>query len=126
MRKAGFPRGRCQVDVEVRCLERPVHSGQRGGPIPDPVQILCRLIAGLTAKDGSLTVIAFESQPVLGSANQIVDSARARLSLRTVPDADPREAGQGLIRKLTTKPPYGARVEARLTLATGTIDRIHS
>jgi acetylornithine deacetylase/succinyl-diaminopimelate desuccinylase-like protein len=42
-------RGMCQVDVEVRCLERPVHSGQRGGVIPDPVQILSRLIADLTA-----------------------------------------------------------------------------
>jgi acetylornithine deacetylase/succinyl-diaminopimelate desuccinylase-like protein len=49
-------RGMCQVDVEVRCLERPVHSGQKGGPVPDSVQVLCRLIAGLTAKDGSLNV----------------------------------------------------------------------
>jgi acetylornithine deacetylase/succinyl-diaminopimelate desuccinylase-like protein len=167
-------RGLCQVDVEVRCLERPVHSGQKGGPVPDPVQVLCRLIADLTAKDGSLaipglykrvarttarqrarirrlpfdprkfalgaglldgvklvgeksysvferlwtrpslTVIAFESQPILGSSNQIVDSARARLSMRTVPDMDSREAGELLIRKLTRKPPHGARVEARI------------
>ena len=27
-------RGICQVDVEVQCLERPVHSGQWGGPVP--------------------------------------------------------------------------------------------
>ena len=33
-----------------------MHSGQRGGLVPDPVQILCRLIAGLTAPDGSLDV----------------------------------------------------------------------
>ena len=39
-------RGICQVDVEVQCLERPVHSGMWGGPVPDPVQILCKLIAG--------------------------------------------------------------------------------
>jgi len=26
----------CQVDVEVRCLERPVHSGQKGGIVPTP------------------------------------------------------------------------------------------
>ena len=49
-------RGMCQVDVEVRCLERPVHSGQRGGAVPDPVQILSRLIADLTAADGSLDI----------------------------------------------------------------------
>jgi acetylornithine deacetylase/succinyl-diaminopimelate desuccinylase-like protein len=171
-------RGMCQVDVEVRCLERPVHSGQRGGAVPDPVQVLCRLIADLTAPDGSLripglyrrvaratprqrarirrlpfdparfarstgllqgvrlcgerafsvyeriwarpslTVIAFESHPILGSSNQILDSARARISMRTVPDMDSRQAGELLVRKLTRKPPHGARVEARIVRST--------
>jgi acetylornithine deacetylase/succinyl-diaminopimelate desuccinylase-like protein len=171
-------RGLCQVDVEVRCLERPVHSGQRGGLVPDAVQILCQLIGSLTAKDGSLaipglyrrvrkpsarerarlrklpfksgrfgrhagllpgvkvtgerglspyeslwarpslTVIAFEAQPIQGSSNQIVDSARARISMRTVPDMDSREAGELLIRKLTTRPPHGARIEARIVRST--------
>jgi len=167
-------RGICQVDVEVQCLERPVHSGMWGGPVPDPVQVLCRLIADLQGKDGelnvpglykkvarpsgkqlkrirglpfdekkfkrdsgmmkgmklagekaysvyekiwtrpSLTVIAMESHPIRGSSNQIVDSARARLSLRTVPNMDGREAGRRLIEKLTRKPPYGAKVTAKL------------
>jgi acetylornithine deacetylase/succinyl-diaminopimelate desuccinylase-like protein len=167
-------RGLVQVDVEVRCLERPVHSGQRGGLVPDPVQVLCRLIAGLTARDGSLdvpglyrkvgriaprqrtrlrrlpfkrarfarhagllpgvtltgekgfspyeslwtrpslTVIAFESQPVLGSSNQIVDAARARLSMRTVPNMDSRQAGEQLVRTLVRRAPHGARVTARV------------
>jgi acetylornithine deacetylase/succinyl-diaminopimelate desuccinylase-like protein len=167
-------RGLCQVDVEVRCLARPVHSGQRGGLVPDPVQILCRLIGELTAGDGSLaipglyrrvaktparqrarlrrlpfeagrfarragllpgvrltgergfapyesiwtrpslTVIAFESHPLLGSSNQIVDTARARISMRTVPDMDSREAGELLVRKLTREPPHGARIHARV------------
>ena len=171
-------RGMCQVDVEVRCLERPVHSGQRGGVVPDPVQILSRMIADLTAADGSLdipglyrrvekltarrrarirrlpfdegqyarssgllkgvrltgekgfsvyerlwtrpslTVIAFESHPLLGSSNQIVDSARARISMRTVPKMDSREAGELLVRKLTAKPPLGAHVEARVVRST--------
>jgi acetylornithine deacetylase/succinyl-diaminopimelate desuccinylase-like protein len=171
-------RGLCQVDVEVRCLERPVHSGQMGGLVPDPVQILCGLIGDLTAPDGSLdvpglyrkvaklsprqrtrlrrlpfkagryqrhagllpgvkltrekgfspyesiwarpslTVIAFEAHPIAGSSNQIVDSARARISLRTVPDMDSREAGRLLVRKLTSRPRHGARVEARLVRST--------
>ena len=42
-----------------------------------------------------------ESHPILGSSNQIVDSARARLSLRTVPDMDGRKAGAQLVKKLT-------------------------
>ena len=40
-------RGICQVDVEVRCLEQPVHSGFWGGPVPDAVRILARLLADL-------------------------------------------------------------------------------
>ena len=35
-------RGICTIDVEVQALERPVHSGMWGGPVPDPVQVLCR------------------------------------------------------------------------------------
>ena len=166
-------RGICQVDVEVQGLERPIHSG-RSGPIPDPVQILCALIADLRAKDGSLnvpglyksvarpsakqlariralsfgetkfkreagmmpgmrlwgekrysvyertwtrpalTVIAFEARPFLGSSNQIIEAARARLSLRTVPRMEAREVGRLLVKKLTSNPPSGAKVTARV------------
>jgi acetylornithine deacetylase/succinyl-diaminopimelate desuccinylase-like protein len=168
-------RGICQVDVEVKCLDHPLHSGMWGGPVPDPVQILCRLIADLQGKDGqlaipglykdvarpkakqqkriralpfdekkfkkegglveglklwgekgytsyekmwtrpSLTVIAFEAHAIQGSSNQILDSARARLSLRTVPNVDGRKAGMLLVKKLVGKPPYGAQVTARIT-----------
>ncbi len=168
-------RGICQVDVEVRCLKQPVHSGFWGGPVPDAVRILTELIAGLEAKDGglaipglyasvattgkkqlrrmralpfdegkfrasaamkpgtrlvgekaysvwerlwtrpSLTVIALEAQKVQGSANQILDAARARLSLRTVPDMDAAAAGRLLVKKLTADPPAGAKVTARVT-----------
>jgi acetylornithine deacetylase/succinyl-diaminopimelate desuccinylase-like protein len=167
-------RGICQVDVEVKVLDHPVHSGMWGGPVPDPVQVLSALIAGLRNKDGSLdipglykdvaktgktqlkrirklpfsekkfkkegglekgvklwgekgysvyeqlwtrpslTVIAMESHPIQGSSNQIVDSARARLSLRTVPDMDGRKAGAQLVKKLTKNPPFGVKVDARV------------
>jgi acetylornithine deacetylase/succinyl-diaminopimelate desuccinylase-like protein len=43
-------RGIVQVDVEVQCLDHPLHSGMWGGPVPDPVQILCALIGGLQAR----------------------------------------------------------------------------
>lgn len=165
-------RGIVQVDVEVKVLERPLHSGMWGGPVPDPVQALCRIIADLTDKKGrlnipglydmvaessgaqrkrirslafnekkfkkdagmlkgielageqkysvyeriwtrpSLTVIAMESHPIQGSSNQIVDSARARLSLRTVPKMDGKKVGKLLVKKLTSDPPYGVHVEA--------------
>jgi acetylornithine deacetylase/succinyl-diaminopimelate desuccinylase-like protein len=168
-------RGICQVDVEVQGLGQPRHSGMWGGPVPDPVQVLCRLIADLSGKNGelnipglyrkvakpkakqlqrirklpfneakfkreagmmpgmalagekgysvyeklwtrpSLTVIALEARPIQGSSNQIIDAARARLSLRTVPNMDAREAGRLLAKKLTSKPPYGAKVTAKVT-----------
>jgi acetylornithine deacetylase/succinyl-diaminopimelate desuccinylase-like protein len=63
-------------------------------------------------------VIAFESRALRGSSNQIVEAARARLSMRTVPNMDSREAGELLVRKLTRRPPYGAHVEARLVRST--------
>jgi len=164
-------RGICQVDVEVQCLEHPIHSGMWGGPVPDPVQILCKLIAGLTKDDGSLdipglykmvakpskkqlgrirtlpfeeakfkkeasmmkgmtlagekgysvyeklwtrpslTVIAFEAREFQGSSNQIIDAARARLSLRTVPNIDGNKAAALLKKKLTSRVPNGAKLK---------------
>jgi acetylornithine deacetylase/succinyl-diaminopimelate desuccinylase-like protein len=66
----------------------------------------------------SLTVIAIEAHPLHGSSNQILDSARARLSMRTVPNMDAEETGALLVRRLTAKPPAGAHVSARITRTT--------
>ncbi len=167
-------RGIVQVDVEVSCLDRPVHSGDFGGAVPDSVRILCRILDDLRAEDGtiavpglyarvappspavlrrlrrlpfseaafrreagmlpgtkllrergrsvyeqlwrrpSLTVIAIEAHPLEGAVNQILDSARARISMRTVPNMDTRAAGEALVRKLTSKPPAGAQVTAKI------------
>jgi acetylornithine deacetylase/succinyl-diaminopimelate desuccinylase-like protein len=167
-------RGLCRVDVEVQGLRQPLHSGS-SGPVPDPVQILCAMIADLRRPNGALnvpglygkvarpsakqrarirrlplseakfkkdagmlpgvrlwgesgysvlerqwtrpalTVIALEARPFLGSTNQIIEAARARLSLRTVPGMDAREAGRLIVRKLTTRPPYGVKVTAKVT-----------
>ena len=167
-------RGIVQVDVEVKVLDHPLHSGMWGGPVPDPVQVLSMLIADLRNKDGSLnipglykdvaktgkeqlkrikklpfsekkfkkegalekgvklwgekgysvyeqlwtrpslTVIAMESHEIAGSSNQIVDSARARLSLRTVPNIDGKKAGALLVKKLTKNPPFGVKVSAKM------------
>ncbi len=166
-------RGICQVDVEVQCLDHPIHSGMWGGPVPDPVQVLCKLIAGLTKDDGSLdvpglysmvarpskkqlgriralsfneakfkkeasmmpgmklsgekgysvyeklwtrpslTIIAFEARQFQGSSNQIIDAARARLSLRTVPNVDGNKAAALLKKRLTRNVPYGAKVTVK-------------
>jgi acetylornithine deacetylase/succinyl-diaminopimelate desuccinylase-like protein len=58
----------------------------------------------------SLTVIAFEARQFQGSSNQIIDAARARLSLRTVPNVDGNRAAALLKKKLLSDMPYGAKV----------------
>ena len=49
-------RGLVTVDVEVRALRQAVHSGMWGGPVPDPVMALCRMLATLTNPDGSIAL----------------------------------------------------------------------
>jgi acetylornithine deacetylase/succinyl-diaminopimelate desuccinylase-like protein len=45
-------RGIVTVTVEVRSLASSVHSGTWGGPLPDPVMALARMIASLTDDQG--------------------------------------------------------------------------
>jgi acetylornithine deacetylase/succinyl-diaminopimelate desuccinylase-like protein len=49
-------RGLVTIEVEVRALKQAVHSGMWGGPIPDPVMGLCRMLATLTNPDGSIAI----------------------------------------------------------------------
>jgi acetylornithine deacetylase/succinyl-diaminopimelate desuccinylase-like protein len=45
-------RGLSSVDVSVRALDGPVHSGMAGGAVPDPVLALSRLLASLVDEHG--------------------------------------------------------------------------
>lgn len=49
-------RGNCTVDVEVRVMRQALHSGRGGGVVPDPIQVLARLISSLTTDDGRIAV----------------------------------------------------------------------
>lgn len=83
-------RGIVVVEVEVRALETPLHSGMWGGPVPDPTQALVRMLATLTDAAGRITVPG------------IYDD------VRPLSDADRRE-----FERLPTTPEY-FRKQARL------------
>lgn len=177
--EAGLPsittalRGLAGVEVEVRGLDHPVHSGMWGGPVPDPVMGLVRALAELSddrnrpaftgAWDGvrpldaeehkemealpfdeaairrdvgilpgtelvgdpempawgrifrqpTVTIVALEARPIEGSSNQLVESARARVSVRVVPDQDPQKVTDALVEHFSTRVPWGLEVEVK-------------
>jgi acetylornithine deacetylase/succinyl-diaminopimelate desuccinylase-like protein len=49
-------RGIAAVDVTVRSMHHPLHSGMWGGPIPDPVQALAKMIASCTDAKGRMAI----------------------------------------------------------------------
>jgi cysteinylglycine-S-conjugate dipeptidase len=49
-------RGLLDCQIEVRTLDHAVHSGRYGGPVPDALTALCRLIATLHTAEGDVAV----------------------------------------------------------------------
>ena len=147
----------CVVQVDV--LPQAVHSGSNGGPIPDAITALARILATLHTDDGdvaieglhdfpwegtritedelreeskvfpevqmigsgeltdrllsrpAVAVLGFDAPRVSESSNQIVPTARARVSLRLAPGQDPVAARDALVRHLEGAAPWGVRVK---------------
>jgi acetylornithine deacetylase/succinyl-diaminopimelate desuccinylase-like protein len=71
-------RGLLNVDVRVKALDHPVHSGMWGGPVPDATSALARILGRLFDSEGAVAIPDFESDvPEL--------SARARANLDSLP-----------------------------------------
>ena len=52
-------RGIIAAEVEVKVMDHPLHSGSWGGPGPDPVLALAKMLAPLVDKDGKVTIPGF-------------------------------------------------------------------
>jgi cysteinylglycine-S-conjugate dipeptidase len=68
-------RGLVDCEVEVRGLDHAVHSGMYGGPVPDPLTALVKLLAGLTDERGAVAIPGFADD-----ARQPTDAERRRLA----------------------------------------------
>jgi acetylornithine deacetylase/succinyl-diaminopimelate desuccinylase-like protein len=176
--EAGLPsittslRGLVNVDVTVRALDHPLHSGMWGGPVPDAASALGILLGRLFDADGepaipgladdvpaldereraeldalpfdrgafredagvvasariagsavsgsevwerlwrrpALAVTALEARPLAEAANQLIDTARARIGLRLAPGQDAERALARLVGFLEENPPWGVEV----------------
>lgn len=66
-------RGLVELQVEVRALTKTVHSGMWGGPVPDPVSALAKMLAGLHDENGKIAVPGLLDQVRPISAREMED-----------------------------------------------------
>ena len=57
-------RGLTSLVIEVRTLDHAVHSGMFGGPIPDAMTAMIRLLASLHHSDGSVAIAGLKRTPI--------------------------------------------------------------
>ncbi|MFT3860014.1 M20/M25/M40 family metallo-hydrolase [Micropruina sp.] len=151
-------RGLVDCTVEVSTLDHALHSGQFGGPVPDALTTLCRLLATLHDDAGNVaieglggmpdpaldypedqlraeaavlpgvrllgtgtiagrlwakptaTVLGIDATSVADASNTLAPTARAKVSVRIAPDADPTAALAALTEHLRRHAPWGAQV----------------
>jgi acetylornithine deacetylase/succinyl-diaminopimelate desuccinylase-like protein len=68
---------------------------------------------GRIFRQPSVTVIALEARPIEGSTNQIIESARARISVRIVADMDAERTMDALVRHFEANAPWGLLVSVK-------------
>ncbi len=96
-------RGNTDVDVHVKVLRHPVHSGQYGGPILDANTIAAMLISSMYNTDGDLVVPGIASEEPIGGLQRDMDEPTVRADAGVVDSY--RLAGTGsLASRMWTKP----------------------
>lgn len=96
-------RGNTSVDVHVKVLHHPVHSGQYGGPILDAYTTAAMLIASMYDANGDLAVPGVAAEEPVGGLQRDLDEADVRRDSGLIDGY--RLAGTGsLAARLWTKP----------------------
>lgn len=104
-------RGIVNVDISVRALEHPLHSGMWGGPVPDAATALARLLARLVDDRGAIAVPGLDvNVPVLSHAEREalaalpLDVAAFRRDAGMLGDAFSGDAECGVYERLWLRP----------------------
>jgi cysteinylglycine-S-conjugate dipeptidase len=71
-------RGNTDLDVTLKVLEHPVHSGQFGGPILDANTLSAMLISSMYDEDGELSIEGLASEEPVGGLQRDIDEAGLR------------------------------------------------
>ena len=96
-------RGNTSVDVTVRALEHPVHSGQFGGPILDSTTLASMLIASMYDGSGALSVPGLLQEQPIGGLQRDLDERDLRRDASVV-DSYRLAGTDSLASRLWTKP----------------------
>jgi acetylornithine deacetylase/succinyl-diaminopimelate desuccinylase-like protein len=85
-------RGMCYSEIQVRTLQRDLHSGSYGGVAPNALETLTRLLAALKSADGTINIP--------GLSEQVIPPTKAELSAW---QQLPFDAGEYLAHEITGK-----------------------
>jgi len=66
-------RGLVTFELTVSALKSPLHSGMWGGPIPDAVAALCKILATLTDEEGRVAVPGLRDMAIPPTADELAD-----------------------------------------------------
>lgn len=102
-------RGLSYLEVEVTGPNRDLHSGMYGGAVPNPINVLCEMIASLHDQDGKIAIPGFYDQVQELSAHEraefekipfVLDDYKQALELKDVQG----EKGYSTIERTSIRP----------------------
>jgi len=103
-------RGIAHFDVHISGPQQDLHSGQFGGGVDNPANVLIRMLAGLTDGNGRVSVAGFYDRVVEPSAEDRDAAAALELNesewaaVAGVPAVGAGEPGYSLVERLSARP----------------------